>query len=611
MARRRGAHEQMERSMTAERQDEATVRPSIAGDGFTTRPVVMGRRGAITSGHYLASAGGMRMYERGGNAVDAAVAAGFALAVVKPQDNGIGGEVPMLIHQPTTGRLVAISGQGTAPAGATIDWFRAAGISLIPGNGLLPAMVPAAFDAWITALAAFGTLSLHQVLQPALELAHDGFAMYPALRRSILLHEQKFREQWPTTAAIYLPDGRVPEVGDCFRQRDWAASMGRTVDAEARALRAGAERRDALQAARDEFYRGSIALTIGLWAEEREFLDHSGTAHRGLLRYDDLAGYATRIEEPVSIEYHGYRVHKCGPWSQGPVFLQQLRLLEGFNLRALGHNSAAYVHTVVESAKLAFADRDRYYGDPLFVDVPLAQLLSREYAASRRRLIDPDHASLRIFPGEPVGGTERPPRDVLEDRHDTTHLDAIDRDGLMISATPSGGWMPSSPVIEGLGFPLGTRGQMFWLDPAHPSSLQPGKRPRTTLTPSLVTRDGAPHMVFGTPGGDQQDQWTLQFFLNMVHFGMDLQAALDAPLFHTDHFPSSFYPREIQLGSLSMERRLADAVGEVLERAGHRITVAADWALGGQVCGARFDPVSGRIEAAASPRNQVAYAMGY
>jgi gamma-glutamyltranspeptidase/glutathione hydrolase len=506
---------------------------------------------------------------------------------------------------------VAISGQGTAPARATIDWFRSAGISLIPGNGLLPAMVPGAFGAWIAALAEFGTLPLRDVMQPALELAHDGFAMYPALRRSILQHEEKFRTQWPTSAAVYLPHGRAPAVGDCFRQQDWAGAMGRTVDAEELALHRGADRRTALQAARDEFYRGSIALSIGLWSEEKEFLDHSGRAHRGLLRYDDLAAYETRIEEPMSIDYQGYRVHKCGPWSQGPVFLQQLRLLEGFDLPALGHNSAAYIHTVIEAAKLAFADRDRYYGDPLFVDVPLGQLLSREYAAARRQLIDPERASLAIFPGELTSGTETPPPDVLEDRRDTTHLDAIDRDGLMISATPSGGWMPSSPVVAGLGFPLGTRGQMFWLDPEHPSSLRPGKRPRTTLTPSLVTRDGRPYMVFGTPGGDQQDQWTLQFFLNVVEFGMDLQAAVDAPLFHTDHFPSSFYPREIQLGSLCLERQLAETAGAALERAGHRIRVADPWSIGGQVCGARFDPDSGRIEGAASPRGQVAYAVGY
>jgi len=586
------------------------ARAGSAAEGFTTRPVIMGRRGVVTSGHYLASAAGMRMFERGGNAVDAGVAAGLALAVLKPQDNGIGGEAPMLIHDPCTARTVAISGQGTAPARATVEWFRQARIEMIPGNGLLAAMVPGAFDAWILALQHFGTLSLSEVLAPALELAADGFAMYPALRRAILTHQDKFRTLWPTSAAIYLPGGTAPEVGDRFRQPDWAASIGGTAEAEAAALRGGATRTEALQAGRDHFYRGAIARSIARFAAETEVLDHSGRANRGLITYEDLAAYRGRIEDPVSIEYRGLRVHKCGPWSQGPAFLQQLRLLQGYDLPSLGHNSVAYIHTLVEAAKLAFADRDRYYGDPLFVEVPMDRLLSESYAAERRALIDPDRASLEIRAGEWAQGGGMVPEDGAH-RRDTTHLDAIDGSGLMISATPSGGWMPSSPVVEGLGFPLGTRGQMFWLDPAHPSVLAPGKRPRTTLTPSLVTRDGAPEMVFGTPGGDQQDQWTLQFFLNVVEFGMDLQAALDAPLFHTDHLPSSFYPRETQLGSLAIEERVPEAVREALAAMGHRLTVAPEWGIGGQVCGARFDPASGRIEAGASPRGQVAYALGY
>ncbi len=577
---------------------------------FTTRPVVMGRRCVVTSGHYLASAAGMRMAAIGGNAVDAAVATGLALAVLKPQDNGIGGEVPILIHDPKTGKVVSIAGQGTAPARATIEYFREAGISLIPGNGLLAAMVPGSFDAWITALSLYGTLSLRQVFEPALELAGDGFAMYGTLRNAILKHEEKFREEWPTSAAIYLPNGAVPEIGDRFRQPDWASALSQTVEAEDAALRSGASRRDALQAARDVFYKGPIARAIAHFAAETAVLDHSGRANRGLIAYEDLANYKTRIEDSVSIEYKGLRVHKCGPWSQGPVFLQQLRLLEGYDLPALGHNSPAYIHLVVEAAKLAFADRDRYYGDPLFTDVPLDRLLSREYAAERRALIDHEAASIALRPGEldttaagaaPEGGAHR---------RDTTHLDTIDSDGLMVSATPSGGWIPSSPVVAGLGFPLGTRGQMFWLDPKHPSSLVPGKRPRTTLTPSLVTRDGAPYMVFGTPGGDQQDQWTLQFFLNVVEFGMDLQEAIDAPSFHTDHFSASFYPRETALGSLTVESRVPAETQEALARLGHKITEAGPWALG-QVCAARFDPESGRIEGAASPRNQVAYALGY
>jgi gamma-glutamyltranspeptidase/glutathione hydrolase len=590
--------------------ETGSAQQAICGNNFTTRPVVMGRRGVISSGHYLASAAGLRMFARGGNAVDAAVAAGLALAVLKPQDNGIGGEAPMLVYDPRSRRTVAINGQGTAPARATIDWFRSQGISLIPGNGLLAATVPAAFDAWITVLAEFGTLSLGQVMEPALEMAADGFAMYPGLHNRIIRQEARFRAEWPTTAAVYLPGGRVPAIGDRFCQPDWAASMGQTVEAEALALRAGADRRSALQAARDVFYRGPIARAIARFAAETEVVDQTGVAHRGLIAYEDLAGFLTRIEAPVTTGYRGLTVHKCGPWSQGPVFLQQLNLLEGYDLPALGHNSPAYIHTVIEAAKLAFADRDVYYGDPLFARVPLDRLLSREYAAERRRLIDPARASLTIRPGEIDTSGVSPSDDGREHRRDTTHLDAVDADGLMISATPSGGWMPSSPVVEGLGFPLGTRAQMFWLDPAHPDALAPGKRPCTTLTPSLVTRDGAPHLVFGTPGGDQQDQWTLQFFLNVVEFGMDLQAAIDAPTFHTDHFPASFYPRETALGSLTLEGRIPQAVSDELARLGHRITVADDW-VHGQVCAVRFDPASGRIEGAASPRRPEAYAIGY
>ncbi|HVC79650.1 MAG TPA: gamma-glutamyltransferase family protein [Chloroflexota bacterium] len=574
------------------------------------RPVIMGRRCVVTSGHYLATAAGMRAVALGGNAVDAGVAAGLALAVLKPQDNGIGGEVPILIHDPRSGNVTAIAGQGTAPARATIEYFRAAGISLIPGNGLLAAMVPGAFDAWVTALSLHGTLSLRQVIEPALELAADGFAMYAGLRNAILRHEAKFRAEWPTSAAVFLPGGVVPAIGDRFRQPDWAAALSQTVEAEDAALAAGLSRQEGLRAARDVFYKGPIARAIARFAAETEVHDHSGRANRGLIAYDDLANYQTHLEEPVSIDYHGLRVYKCGPWSQGPVFLQQLRLLEGYDLPALGHNSAEYIHLVTEAAKLAFADRDRYYGDPRFASVPMDRLLSHDYAAGRRALIHTAAASVAIRPGEIDTTGAGPVPDGGAHRRDTTHLDAIDADGLMLSATPSGGWMPSSPVVAGLGFPLGTRGQMFWLDPDHPNSLAPGKRPRTTLTPTLVTRSGSPYLVFGTPGGDQQDQWTLQFFLNLVDFGMDLQEAIDAPTFHTDHFPASFYPRDTALGSLSIEGRVDQETRAALARLGHRITEAGDWAHG-QVCAVRFDAESGRLEGAASPRGQVAYAMGY
>jgi gamma-glutamyltranspeptidase/glutathione hydrolase len=396
--------------------------------------------------------------------------------------------------------------------------------------------------------------------------------------------------------------------------------MGGLVSAEREA--AGRSRSAGLKAARDAFYEGPVAERISDFVRETAVRDASGAAHTGFLAYEDLAGYRSRIEEPVSVEYRGLQVHKCGPWTQGPVFLQQLSLLEGFDLRAMGQNSPEYIHTVVECAKLAFADREFYYGDPEFVKVPLDRLLSPEYAAGRRRLVDPARASLELRPGD---AGPRPSRLILGDlavdagpaTHadgyvgDTTHFDAVDAEGNMIAGTISGAWIPSSPVIPGLGFPLGQRGQMFSLDPEHPNSLRPGKRPRTTLTPSLAYRDGQPWLAFGTPGGDQQDQWTLQFFLNLVDFGMDMQAALDAPTFHSLHFPSSFYPRAQHPGRLVVEGRIPRETRAALEARGHEVVVIGDWEQGGRVMGVQRDAATGFLTGAASPRNETAYTIGW
>ncbi len=340
--------------------------------------------------------------------------------------------------------------------------------------------------------------------------------------------------------------------------------------------------------------------------------DASGQKHTGLLTKDDFAAWQPEVGEPVSVEYHGLTVYKCGPWTQGPVFLQQLRLLDGFDLLKLGHNSAAYIHTVVEAAKLAFADRERFYGDPKFVDVPLKMLLSAEYADERRKLIDPKKASLEMRPGhgpktEPEETAVPPGYEVH--RADTTHTCAADKHGNLMAATCSGGWIPSSPVVPGLGFPMGTRGQMFWLDPHQATALQPRKRPRTTLTPSLALKDGKPFMVFGTPGGDQQDQWTLQFFLNHVVFGMNLQAAIDAPTFHSIHFPSSFYPRDAHPGGLVLEGRIPEATRKELEARGHKVRETGDWA-NGKVMAAQLDEKQGVVSGAVSPRGQIGYVMG-
>ncbi len=588
--------------------------------GFTTRPVIHGRRGIVTAGHYLAAHAGMRMLEAGGNAIDAGVAAGFALNLLEPQNCGIAGENPMLIYHARTGRTVAISGQGTAPAAMTLEALRTRGIRLIPGDGLLGATVPAALCAWITALEQFGTLPLATVLAPALELAEEGFAVNGTLSRAIAGSERRFREEWPASAAIYLPGGQAPQPGDRLLQADWARSMRQLVAAEAEA--AGRGRVAGLEAARDAFYRGPIAGKIAAFVRDTPVRDASGASHTGFLSEHDLAGYRSRVEAPVTARYRGLEVHKCGPWSQGPVFLQQLTLLEGYDLRAMGPNSPDAIHTLVECSKLAFADREFYYGDPEFVKVPLDRLLSPDYAKERRRLVDPARASLALRPGEAgphpahlifgdlivdAGGATHADGYV----GDTTHLDAVDAEGNMIAATVSGAWIPSSPVIPGLGFPLGQRGQMFSLDPAHPNVVQPGKRPRTTLTPSLVTRDGKPWLAFGTQGGDQQDQWTLQFFLNVVEWGMDLQEAIDAPTFHSLHFPSSFYPRDQHPGRLVVEGRILPETRAALAARGHEIVVIGDWAQSGRVMAVEHDSSSGFLRGAATPRNETAYAVGW
>jgi len=573
---------------------------------FATRPVLQGTFGMVAAGHYLGAAIGLRMLEQGGNAVDAGVAAGFALSLLKPQSVGIGGESPILIHLAREHKSVAINGQGWAPRAATIDWFRQRGIKLIPSDGFLPATVPAQFAAWSTALMRFGTLTLKDVLGPAVEVAEGGWPMYGGMRTGILTVAQRYRTEWPSSAAIYLRDGQVAENGQLIKNADWARSLKGAIDASLRE----SSREAAIQKAIDYFYKGPIARQAVDFASKNAFVDGSGEAHTGLLTLEDFADFGTRgtqIEEPVSATYRGIEVLKCGPWSQGPVLLQQLKLLEGFDLAALGHNTGEYLHTYLECAKLAFADRERYYGDPEFVDVPLQHLLSAEYATERRKLVDPSRASLEQRPGDVHAGATSDRWPVVTG--DTTHVDAVDRWGNLFAATPSGGWIGSSPVVEGLGFPLGTRGQMFYLDERHANALKPGKRPRTTLTPSLALRDGQPWLAFGTPGGDQQDQWSLQFLLNVVDFSMDLQEALDAPTVQTTHFPGSFYPHDSDPGGCRVESRIAADVREELESRGHKVHLDGAWSHG-QVTAVAYDPASGVVSGAASPRGRVAYVMG-
>ena len=568
----------------------------------------MGRRAMLATEHYLSASAGARIFALGGNAIDAAVAATFVEGLVNPHMHTIGGEAPMLIYSASARRVVAINGNMTAPARATIAHFRALGIELIPPAGLLAAGVPAAFDALVTALRDFGTRSLADVLEPALQLAGDGFPMHEGLSgysdlgdeaagsagASLRSHANRFLTKWPSTGRVYLPDGKVPRPGSVLKNPALANFFTRLLDAESAAK--GRGRAAGLDAARDRFYRGDIARDIVAWSD----------ANGGLLAASDLERFTTRVESPASAEYRGVTVFKCGPWSQGPVFLQQLKLLEGFDLAAMGHNSADYIHSVVEAAKLSFADREAYYADPEFVDVPLAGLLSDRYAALRRELIDSAHASMDQRPGDPIAMRALRDGPAAEARPwggGTIHVTAADRDGNMIAVTASGGWIPSSPVIDALGFPLGSRMQTFYLDERHPNALAPGKRPRTTLSPSLAMVNGEPYLAFGTPGGDQQDQWTLQFFLNVVDFGMDLQEAIEAPKFSTPHFPSTFYPHDSHPGVVRVEDRIAATVRDTLAARGHKIEPRPPWSEG-RVLGVQINTKTGVLSGGADPRGQ-------
>ena len=620
---------------------------------FTTRPELAGTFGMVASTHWLASAAGMAVLERGGNAFDAAVAAGFTLQVVEPHLNGPGGEVPVIGHDTRRGETFVVCGQGTAPAAATVEAYTGLGLDLVPGSGLLAATVPGAFGGWLLLLREYGTLRLRDVLGYAIGYAQSGYPLLPSISWSIASVAGLFRDHWHTSAQVYLPDGGVPAPGSVFVNRALAATFQRVL-AEAEAA---SDDRDAqIEAARQAWYDGFVAEEIAKFAATA-VMDVTGEHHRGLLTGHDLATWHARLEAPVTYDYDGLTVAKTAPWGQGPVFLQQLALLSGYDLTALEPGSAEYIHLVTEAAKLAFADREAWYGDPAFTDVPLDDLLSVGYNDERRKLIG-ETASMELRPGRPAGrepelpdfatqsfgmiefdsrgrprrgsgdpgidpatgeplgrATVSPPGgttpraawEAQERRGDTCHLDVADRWGNLVSATPSGGWLQSSPVIPSLGFCLGTRGQMFTLTPGRPATIAPGKRPRTTLTPTLVLRDGEPYLAFGTPGGDQQDQWTLAFFLNHVHFGMNLQQAIDFPAHHSAHMPSSFYPRQAYPGRLDLESRNGADVADELRRRGHDVQVQPPWSLGRISAVARR---GGLLYAAANPRGMQGYAAG-
>jgi gamma-glutamyltranspeptidase / glutathione hydrolase len=596
---------------------------NINPNRFTTRPEIDGTFGVVASTHWIATAVGMAMLEKGGNAFDAAVATAFTLQVVEPHLNGPGGDVPVIVYDVRRGKPEVICGQGPAPADATIAHYRREGLDLVPGTGLLAACVPGTFETWMLLLRDYGTASLREVLSPAIGYAQNGHPLLERANATIASVAELFRQHWPTSAAVYLPNDAVPPTGTLFVNKTLAATYLRILS---EAESTGGDRVTQIERARKSWSQGFVAEAIDRFCRTQEILDTSGKRHRGVIAGDDMARWTPRIEAPLTYDYGRYTVCKTGPWGQGPVMLQQLALLKGFDLDGLDPAGADFIHLQVECAKLAYADREAFYGDPDFVEVPTATLLADAYNSQRRKLVQRT-ASLELRPGsiegfgavvelsrksalvaaEPAGAGEPTIGRLGGTRGDTVHVDVVDQAGNMVSATPSGGWLQSSPVIPELGFCLGTRAQMFWLEEGHPAALAPGKRPRTTLTPTLALRDGEPYLACGTPGGDQQDQWITQLFLRHVHAGFNLQESIDAPAWHSEHFPSSFWPRTARPGVLVVEGRVPPEAVAELKRRGHIVEVGPDWSEGRLTAAAR----DGRHRrAAANARGMQGYAAG-
>ncbi|SPA56879.1 gamma-glutamyltransferase family protein [Cupriavidus taiwanensis] len=607
---------------------------------FTTRPEIVGTFGVAASTHWLATQTAMGVLERGGNAFDAAVAAGFVLQVVEPHLNGPGGEVPILYWSERERAMRSVCGQGPAPALADPAALRAMGLDLVPGIGLIPAAVPGAFGAWLTMLREHGSWTLAEVLAPAIGYARDGFPLVPRIARAILAVQALFRDEWHSSAQTWLPDGKVPRPGSLHTLPVLAATYTRIVE---EAQRRSDTRTGQIDAALDCWYRGFVAQEIDAYCRHTRVRDTTGDKHAGLLRLEDMASWTPGIEAPATLDFGRYTVAKCGIWSQGPVFLQQLGMLRHAGLEQHAADSPEFVHRIAEAAKLAMADRLAWYGDPHFSASPLAGLLDDSYLAARAQRIGaqaalslepgtvngiaprlPDlaaatrtlqRADVRFGVGEPTFAELPPVAEWAEQEifvGDTCHIDVIDRHGNMVAATPSGGWLSSSPTIPALGFALNTRLQMTWLEPGLPNTLAPGKRPCTTLSPSLALRDGEPYMVFGTPGGDQQDQWSLAFFLRHAVHGMNLQEAIDAPAWHVDHFPASFWPRQTVLNRISVESRFPDSTLAALRERGHDVRVGEPWSEGRMsACSRQFD-ARGRLvlRAGANPRGMQGYAAG-
>ena len=600
--------------------------PYTAPDSFTTRPTLQGTFGMTASTHWLATACAQAVLERGGNAFDAAVSAGFVLHVVEPHLNGPGGDMTgIFVTAENPSEPVVLMGQGSAPAAATPEYYRSEGLELVPGAGALAAAVPAAVDAWLMLLRDHGTWGLGDVLAFAAGYARHGHPVLGRVGTTIASVAGLFAEHWPTSAALWMPGGRIPQDGEIIRNEAYAAVLDRLAAAGA----PGDSREEQIDAARREWREGFVArAAVGFLAVPHRH--SSGADHAGIMTLADFAAGRAAYEPALTYEFRGYTIAKTGPWGQGPALLQTLAILAGYDDEQLDPSTELGAHTILEAQKLAIADREAYYGD---ADVPMAYLLSEEYAASRRALIT-ETASHGFRPGTVPGrspflpplrteyfapalageasfaGVGEPT--VLptgETRGDTCHLDVVDQWGNMVSVTPSGGWLQSSPTIPELGFCLGSRLQMTWLEDGAPSTLAAGKRPRTTLTPTLVLKAGRPVTALGSPGGDQQDQWQLLYLLRTLVGGYSPQQAVDAPALHTTSMPGSFYPRTWTPGGAVVEDRLGDAVINGLQSRGHIITRAGDWSLGRLSC-VVSDPATGLLKAAANPRGGQGYAAG-
>jgi len=574
---------------------------------MTMRPEIVGQQGIVAAGRHYSVSAGTRVLHQGGNAIDAGVATVFAASVVEISHFGFGGEVPTMIYDAKTKQVVVINGQGPAPKAATPALFKDKG--KVDANGPLGATLPAVMDAMAIALENYGTMRLEQVMAPAIEFA-DGFPMYSYLRENMVANKAKTMAY--TWGHLYFPNDHVPEVGEIFRQPNLAKTLRTIVAAEHAAFEKTHDRKAGIEAGRDAFYKGDIARKIA----------EADRAEGGVFTYEDLANFHGSIEKPTTTTFHGYDVYKAGPWDQGPVLLETLNILEGVDLQKMGSNSADYIHAVHEAIKLAYDDRNAYLGDPAFAKVPLTGLLSKEYAAERRKLIG-DKAFLEHRPGDPFAfdpNVKAPAVRYMphsqgkrgsDSNGDTTCVDVVDKDGNLFSATPSSGWLLGGAFIAGeTGVPLSNRMQVFDLDPASPNVLVGGKRPRTTLTPTIVLKDGTPFLAISTPGGDSQDQQVLNVLLQMMVFDQDVQAAIEAPRINSDHPHSSFDSHESVPGQLEVENRVAAKVLDDLRARGHVIRAIGPYAMSTGVVAVGVNPRTGTLRGGADPRRE-RYVFGW